>query len=307
MATENPITEEQAGAALRDLMGMDHSDEGEAQVQMVAEPAAQVTPAEAPVTTDPAPAEAAGETTPEQVVEAPSDDVDSLRKRLAEVESTRDAAIKAASDRTEAVTTRSRQNEQILRERLLKKSSATDRALKTLKEARSDKGVPEAEVDRVIAEIQAGMNPQSASYAPLPEVAQASTEDQVIVLNDFLNEKGLTNDEAEKFGSWIRSEAVNVLSAVEQDVARRDLDGFLHIAHVRFKESAKVKEQQRVETIGAVRVVQRAQREAAKAASSAPSAPHKQSTGQGSAAIDVKKLTGDDISQLLKLSVQQYK
>lgn len=300
MATEPRVTDEQAGEALRALMTNTPMEDLSAPKTPAAEPAE--TPSPAPVVGEPEPEEPAVEV----ALAEPSDDVESLRKRLKEVEETREAAIKAASDRTEAIQSRSRQNETILRDRLLKKSSAADRALKTLKQARSSEGVPEAEVDRIIAEIQSTMNPQSASYTPVIEQPTYSQEDAAIVLNDFLNEKGMSNVESDKFGSWMRTEASNVMSPAEQAIANRDLDGFLRVAYNRFNESAKTKESQRVEAVAAVKTVQRTQREAARAASSSPSAPRKQPTGANET-IDVKKLTHEDIDKLLRMSVEQYK
>jgi hypothetical protein len=303
MATEQKVTEEQAGEALRALMTNTPMKDLSAPETTEPEPAAESTPAPAPVESEPATEPAEVEAS---AAEVPSDDVESLRKRLKEVEDTRESAIKAASDRTEAIQSRSRQNETILRERLLKKSSAVDRALKTLKQARSSEGVPEAEVDRIIAEIQATMNPQSASYTPVPEPPTYSQEDAAIVLNDFLNEKGMSNAESDKFGSWMRTEASESLSQAEQAIANRDLDGFLRVAYNRFNESARTKESQRNETVAAVKSVQRTQREAARAASSSPTAPRKQPTGANNE-IDVKKLTHEDVDKLLRMSVEQYK
>lgn len=300
MSEAAKVTEDQAAEALRAVMGMAQDDAPEPTVVVAPEPAEEPTPA--PEVTEPAPTE------PAPAVEAaasesepPSDDVESLRKRLTE----REEALKAASDRVEAIQLRSKQNETILRDRLLKKASAADRALKTLKRARSSEGVPEAEVDQIIAEISSTMNPQSPSYAPAP-IEPHMQEDAAIVLNDFLNEKGMSNADADRFGTWLKTEAAGVLSPNEQAIANRDLDGFLRVAHVRFNESARNKEQQRVDAIAAVKTVQRTQREAARAASSTTSAPRKQSTG-ANAEIDVKKLTNDDVSKLLRLSVEQYK
>ena len=97
------------------------------------------------------------------------------------------------------------------------------------------------------------------------------------------------------------------MSEQEQRLANRDLDGFLRVAHMRYGESLRNKERQRTETIGAVKAVQRAQRETARAASSVPSAPRKKSTGATPGGVDVSKLTNDDVSKLLRLSVEQYK
>jgi hypothetical protein len=300
----NPVSDEQANAAMKSLMGF-QPDEDETPVQAAAPEPPTETPAEPEPATE-QPAQETATTEAAQPTEQPSDDIESLRKRLESVTKEREEAVKAATERTEAIQMRSRQNETILRERLLKKSTAADRALKALEAARSQNGIAEADVDRIIAEVRSTMNPQSPSYVSVPEQPTYAGEDQALILNEFLNEKGLTRVEAESFGKWIKSEAETIMSEPEQRLAQRDLDGFLRVAHVRYAESLHTKERQRTETVGAVKAVQRAQRETARAGSSIPSAPRKQSTGANEP-LDVKKLTNDDVSKLLRISVEQYK
>jgi hypothetical protein len=91
-------------------------------------------------------------------------------------------------------------------------------------------------------------------------------------------------------------------------VAGRDLDGFIRIAHGRYAESLRDKnrQQQRQDVVGAVKAVQRTQREAARAASAAPAAPRKQ-TASPRTEIDMKKLSKDDLSALIRKSVEWAK
>ena len=296
------ITEDQAADALRTLVtqaAADGPNAPEPEVPTPAEPA----PA-APAVEEP-PAESTEALQPQ---EAASDDLDSLKKRLADAEAAREQLRKESDERTQAIQSRFAQNESILRERYLKKATVTDRALKVLRASRTQEGVPEADVDGLIREIESTMNPNSANYNPAVIPQPAATEDQAITLNNFLNEKAMSNNEAESFAKWIRSDATTALSPIEQAVATRDLDGFLRLAHVRYQESERIKSQQqrRDEAVGAVRSVQITQRQAAKAASSVPSAPKKTPAGPARE-IDVRKMTKDDVSQLLRQSVEMYK
>ena len=295
------ITEEQAGEALHQLIA-----EARGETASAPEPVEVEQPAEA--------AQVAADTTTEETVEAATiaepgaDDIESLRKRLVETEEKVQAAEKSALARAEAIKHRSAQNESILREKYLRKSSVVDRALKLLKAARTEQGVPEAQVEQIITEIEGTMNPASASYSPPPAQPAATQEEQALILNSFLNERGMTSEEADEFGKWMRSEASTVMSPVEQAVAQRDLDGFLRIAHNRFAESLRDKgrQQQRQDAIGAVKAVQRTQREAARAASAAPAAPRKQ-TNAPKAATNLKDLSKDDLSALIRQSVEWAK
>ena len=297
------VTEEQAENALHQLI-MDSSGEQVGDVTLVhAEHSVEAEPAPAePATEEPAPVEAAVTAEPGQ------DDIESLKKRLTEADERVQAAEKAGLARADAIKQRSAHNETILREKYLRKSSVVDRALKLLKAARTEQGVPEAQVEQIITEIEGTMNPASSSYSPPPVQPAATQEEQAMILNSFLNERGMTSEEADAFGTWMRSEASTALSPVEQAVAQRDLDGFIRIAHGRYAESLRDKgrQQQRQDAIGVVKAVQRTQREAARAASAAPAAPRKQPTAPKTE-ISLEKLSSDDISNLVVKSVEWAK
>ena len=293
---DEKVTMEQAEEALRQMA----ESPQESEPTPVAEPE--------PVT------EPSGEESPEPEPEAAApepetDDVASLRKRLEEYEAKQSEKEKQFESRWKAFHDRATQNEQILRDRYLRKASTADRALKVLKATRTEQGVPEAEVDMAIRELESTMNPQSASYAPPPQQA-AATEDQAIILNDFLNEKGMTGDEANNFGAWIRTEGSVKLSPMEQAVAAQSLDGFLRIAHNRWQQDVaeKVNPARQTDTVAAVKAVQRTQREAAKAASSAPVAPRKTVSSPGGKTLDIHKLPenerNDVLSELIRASVE---
>lgn len=299
-STERP-TEDQANAALRALLHPE-SAQAEPEPEPEPEPAAVATP-EAPGGEEPAPEEPTAVETEQPA--AVDDDVASLRARLAEHEARAKTVEESATKRVKAMQERFAANERILREKYLRKSNVVDRSLKVLKAARSTDGVPQAEADRVIAEIESTMNPASQSYAPPVPVA---VEDQALVLNSFLNEQSMTVDEADEFGKWMRSDASTALTPYEQAVAERDLDGFLRLAFTRWREGAKVADttKQRNDAIEAAKVVQRRQRETARAASATPTAPRKSSPAPKTA-VDLKKLTNDDLSVLLRKAVDEAK
>ena len=295
MPVPDKVTDEQAEAALHQLMGTPDEQEPA--------PAAEE-PEPAPVEAQP---EAEVEAEPEVAAEeaVPDDDVTSLRERLKKADDLDQQHQKDAQARTDAMQKRFSDNERILRERYVKKSAVTERALKALEAAKSESGLDPAEADRIIAEMRGTMNPASASYAPAPEMAVA-TEDHEIVLNSFLNEKRMSELDAQEFGKWMSTEAGSVMSPIEQSVANRDLDAFLRIAHTRFSEGKREAEKakQRADAVGAVKTVQKVQREAARAASSATAAPKKQPAG--AKGVDTSKLTPVDVSTLLQQSVSQY-
>lgn len=300
---KSEVTDEQAELALQQLVQQD-PDESETTQEAPAEQAPKP-PAEQPA--EPVPAETEGETETEAAA-AETDDVVSLKQRLEKAESEKQEVEKRFDSRLRALQNRTAENERILRERFLRKSTVADKALKILRAGKaSESGVPEADVDRVIQELEGSMNPASASYAPSPPQATA-TEDQALILNGFLNEKGMTVEESEEFGKWIRSEASTVMSPAEQAVASQSLDGFLRLAHTRWQDglSKKTKEAARNDAVGAVRSVQRTQKEAARAASAGAAAPRKQPASQKTE-VDLKKLTENDISALLRKSVEQYR
>lgn len=303
MAQVQKVTEEQAAEALKGLFAQNSDEEIPAPAPATPEPS-EPKPAE-PVVQEP-PAETPA---PEQEV-SQSDDVESLKKRLADSEAAKEQIAKDAAARVEAIRTRTSQNESILRERYLRKATVTDKALRALKAARSETGIEKAEVDRTIAEIEGTLNPNSAQYAAPVTEPGAVLEDQALTLNSFLNEKGLSASEADAFGNWMKTEASKALSPMEQAIAGRDLDGFLRLAHTRFVDSqSQQSRQRRDEAVGAVRSVQITQREAARAASSTPAAPRKTPAGPKTelTAADYKKFTKDDVSTLLRQSVEQYR
>lgn len=308
MAEEQKVTEEQATEALRAIMGTASEDEGE-----VNPPVQVETEVEEP---EPPAAEAPKEEPPAEGTEAPAttaaadtDDVTSLKKRLEEIEKRDKDREKFFEARQAAFQARQAQNEQILRDRYVRKSAAADQALRVLRA--SKQGVPEPEIDRVIQQIESTMNPASANFQQqqvTPEV-----EDQAITLNSFLNEKGMTSEDADKFGQWIRTDAPTVLSPAEQAIASQSLDGFLRLAHRVWQEGSKEKEvqQRRAEAVNAVKTVQRTQKEAARAATASPSQLRTQPSGAATKELDLMKLSKEDrhsaVSQLLKMSVEQYK
>ena len=306
---EVEVTEDQAADALRTLLAQSKGEKPP-EAQAAPEPAESAAPVELSPTLE-ASVEPAVEAAPAEAEPAPpaveTDDVASLKTRLAE----RDAALKETEQkfqsRLTAQQSRNQESERILRERYLRKSTAADRALKILKATRSESGVPETEVDRVIQEVEGTMNPASVSYSP-PSNQTEANEDQAIALNNFLNEKQMDTKEASDFGAWIKTEGGTVLHPSEQALAYRDLDGFLRIAHVRYEESARAKETQRANTVEAVKTVQRAQKQTARAATAAPAAPRKTAIASAPpATIDYEKVTSDDVSKWLRQSVEQYK
>jgi hypothetical protein len=304
------ISEEQAAAALKEVLASNLDENEHPQDTSVSVP----TPAEQPAEEQPAPAAAAetAEATeePAPVEEPASDDVESLKKRLADREAQDEQRQKNDEARWKAMQDRATENERILRERLLRKSAAADRARQILERSKTQEGVTQDEVDRVIADIQGTLNPASVNYAP-PAVQAEENEDKVIVLNRFLNEKNITQEEQEEFGKWIQNEGSKVLTASEQAVAHQSLDGFLRIAHQRWQDttSEKVKATQRAETVNAVKSIQKTQKEAARAASAPSAAPKKQPTASPKE-LNLHKLPekerNEAISALVRASVEQY-
>lgn len=294
------VTEEQANEALQQLVGM-NADGSE----MTEEPA----PEEAAPPAEPSPAPEAGE--PADAAEtttveaAETDDVQSLKKRLETIDADRKREREEFDKRLRATQERYQANERILRDRHLRKSSIADKALRTLRAVRTEAGVPEAEVDRVISELQGTMNPDSASYAPPPETYALAQEDQVVTLNAFLNEKGMTSDEADQFGKWMRGDAVTALTPQEQAVAAQSLDGFLRLAHTRWqtglRETEAANQKKQAEAAAAVKATQRIQRDAARAATAPASSPKRAPVSPKPS--DKKKLTKDELSELLRQSV----
>jgi len=309
---EAEITEEQATEALHAAMDIDAPLDEETPAPVAAEPPA---PTDAgTVAGEPegdakvAPAEGELAAEGESVVEPekPADDVKSLLARNKELEDAATSLEDRHKARIEALKQRSQQSEQIMRDRLLKKSTLSDRMAQTLRKSRSADGVPEAEVDQVIRDFDGSLNPASASYVP-PQPATADSNDQVLVLNEFLNEKGMDLKEQDQFSTWIKTEASNVMSQEEQNVAQESLGGFLRLAHFRWQTETKQKatsdESKRSDAVNAARSVKRIQKEAAKAASPVTAAPKKQPVSSA----QEQEVKASDVSGLLRASVVEYR
>jgi len=297
------ISDEQAEEALHHLT---HSEIDETPEEEVTEPEVVASEPSVEVT---APAEpAVADATEEMTVEVADDDLASLKARNEELTAQVEAVEKRNEARLKAQQERSVANEQILRNRFLQKSTALDKARQVLQATRSEAGVSEADVDAVIRELEGTMNPQSASYAPPPPQPQQqmANDDQVLVMNNFLSEKGMTAEEADRFGMWITNDAPTAMSQQEQSVAGESIGGFLRLAHSRWQDGVREKENEgkRNDAVGAVRSVQRTQREAARAASASTTAPVKQ-VAHTANETDVSKLTKDDVSTLLRQTVEQ--
>ena len=299
---EEEVTEEQAEVALQQLLRPEESE--------TAQPVPEPTPTEETVGAAEARAESAepaAEATEEPAEEV--DDVVLLKQRNEELEAQNKAIEDRYDSRLKALQNRTAASEKILRDRYLRKSTAADRAREVLQASRTEAGAAEADVERVIQELDGTMHPSSASYAA-PESqmgpTMALTEDRALVLNGFLNEKGMTLEESDKFGKWIRSEARSQMTEAEQAVAGQSLDGFLRLAHSRWQEGSREKEKkaQTDDAVEAVKSVQRTQRQAAKAASLSTTSPKKQPGAPKSS--DVSELTPDEVSKLVRQSYEQY-
>lgn len=299
---EQKVTTEQATEALHQMIA-DHKTATQTETP---EPIETAPVEETSTVEEPAAEEAAPETeTPEQAAASESpetDDVASLRQRLTEADAARTEQETLHKARWDAMLQRNAENQRILNDRFLRKATVADRALKTLRGVRSEHGLPEADVDRVIQELEGSMNPASQSYAPPPQAAQ---EDQAVALNQFLNDQQMTATEAQEFGRWVQTEAPSVMPYGEQQVAAESLSGFLRLAHNRWGESKRSKTTQRAQAVEAVKTVQRTQKQAAKAASAAPTAPRK--TTVAAPTTDVTKLTQEDVATLLRKSVEMYR
>ncbi len=298
--SENKITDDQANEALQQVMGMTNDSEDVRVEEPAPEPPAEPEPAPA----EPVAAAEVPEETP--AAEPGADDLESLRKRNEELKVSGTQAEERFKARMDAQQQRYAENERIMRERVLRKSTAADRARQALQASLTEDGIDRAEVEKVIRELEGTMNPASASYTP-PEPSPMATEDQQITLNNFLSEQSMTREDADEFGKWVQTEAPSAMSVPEQEVARQSLSGFLRLAHTRWQQSVheKEKEAKRDDAVGAVRSVKRTQREAAKAASASTTAPQK-SAATPPAQTDLSKLTDEDISALLRQSVEQY-
>jgi hypothetical protein len=300
MPEEAGITEEQAYEALQQLSGTSPEESGIPQPEPVveAEPSQEAEPAEQ-----------AEETSVEEVHE---DDLASLQSRTKELEQKLADSEASAAERLEAIQRRTLENEKIFREKYLRKSTAADQALRALEGARSQEGISEEDVARVISEIKGTMNPASPSYVE-PTVAEQTLPpdaygDHRVIANNFMIEKGMNAKDEADFSDWIRNKAESVMSAGDQALAHRgDIDGFLRLAHPVWNAMREQEKQEtRDDAIGAVKSVQRTQRKAAQAASVSTSAPKKQPAGAAAEEYDVSNLTPDDVSTLIRQSVTQY-
>lgn len=305
---EQQITEEQAANALRQLVA-DQKTATEPEAKAAEPQTAEEAPVEEPAAEADEPVAAATEADAAEAPEAATqdDDVASLRQRLDKAEKDRAEADARFNERLTAINQRASDNQRILNDRFLRKATVADRALKTLRSVRSETGLPEAEVDRVIQEIEATMNPASQSYAPPPQ-QQRNTEDRDIALNEFLNERQMTATEAVDFGRWVQTEAPNTMTQGELNVANESVGGFLRLAHDRWQGSIRAKSNQRTEAVEAVKTVQRTQKQAARAASAAPAAPRKTTVKSAQKdTIDFKDVTPEMVSDWARKSVEQYK
>jgi hypothetical protein len=289
--SEERITEDQANEA---LMQLTHGTTGEEEV------------VEQPVEEEVV--EAAPEDEAAPVVEEGEEPTEPAEAEPSEPEPA--AEDNGWQARLDGMRDRYSQNEKILRDRFLRKSTAADKARRTLEAALGEEGVSREEAQRVINELKGTMNPESATYTPPAPQAPAQPvdrEDQALAINSFLNEAGMSQDEATEFGNWLRTDMPNAMSPAEQAVGERDLDGFLRLAHGRWNtgKAAATREARRDSTVAAVRTVQNTQRRAAKAAAAQPSAPRKQppTPKKGKS---VKDFTKNDISRLLRESVEQH-
>lgn len=303
MAETQKVTREEATVALQQLVAEAEEgkpDIGDPEEAEPSTPEPEPEPKEEPA---PEPEPEAEPTTATPAAE--SDDVESLKKRLAERDAKEAEDKKLAEARWTAMQARAAENERILHGRLLRKSAVVDRARQLLEKSKTQ-DVSLDEVDRVIQDIQGTLNPESTNYAPVPARTEG-TEDQAITLNRFLNEKGMTAEESEAFGRWIQTDGTKILTPSEQALAQESLGGFLRIAHRAWQDGIREKQQEakRAETVNAVKTIQRTQKQAAQAASASTTAPIKQPAGQ-KATVDTKKLTKRDVAELMQLSVKQY-
>ena len=297
------ITEEQATAALHQLT---HEDSGEPEtpVEVAEQPAVEAEPAPVEAKEEDAKEETV-ETATEVVEAAATDDVASLKTRLEEAEK---KAVEREEDHKERLASfkeRSSESSRIMRDRYVRKSAAADNARRVIEAAKTDAGVDPVEADRVLAELKSTLHPDSANYAP-PVQRTAATEDQQVVINEFLDEKEMTTKEGDKFGLWVKTEASAIMSPLEQQVAHESLPAFLRLAHGYWKKGVREEQNKQVDdAVGAVKAVKQTQKAAAKAASASPAAPKKQPVNKptGTSPKDYKP---EDISALLRASVEEY-
>ena len=298
------ITEERAAEALQQLTVEDLGEQ-ETPVEVVEQSTEPVETAPVEAKEGDAKKETGEKTATETVKAAAEDDVASLKTRLEDAEKSAKEREEHFTERHKASQERHAESTRILQDRYIRKSTAADRALKIIEAAQTDTGVDPVEAKRVVEELKSTMHPESASYAPPVQRAEA-VEDQQVVINSFLNEKDMTVAEGDKFGLWIKTESHNIMSPIEQAKAHTDLDGFLRFAHISWKEDVDKKNDKQVgDAVGAVKAVKQVQKAAARAASATTTAPKKQVVTK-STGTDVKKLTDNDVSALFKASVEEH-
>lgn len=321
MAEEPEVTEEQAESALRDVMGLENPEEVSAEskiipderVEQAKEAAVESAPTEAPASTEQPegpPAEAAETPVPE------SDDVTSLKQRLEQYETDLKTSEEKFQSRLKAQQDRFKQNEEILRNKHLRKSSALDTARRILEQSQTEGGVPEAEVVRALDTIRGTMNPDSASYAPPPQESAAGyapqpsgngREEQALIVNNFLNDRGMDEDEANKFNEWIRTEAEKNMSPGELSVASESLGGFLQLAHSHYRDAMRQKsEDTRSDAVKAIKSVQRTQKQAARAAESRADGPVKPQPATTNREMTAENMTQEDAGRLIRAITDGY-
>jgi len=297
---ETVYTQEQAEEALRAL----RAPEGEPEDEPVAVAEPEPEPAtDLPAEPEPEPSRGPITATEEGV--DGGDDIESLRARLDDFQVQLKTSEERADARIAAIKERSAANAAILRDRYLRKSTAADRAKQVLLATRSEAGATEAEVNSAIQDLEGTQNPASATYAP-PVTTTVNQEDRDLIINDFLNEKGMTQAEATEFDTWVRAEGVAQMSAAEQEIAEQSPAGFLRLLYSRYDNGVKEKrrEAKTSDAVRAVEGVQRVQREAARAGATAPSVAGRRRAPKGE--VDVKDLTEADVARLVRESVTQY-
>ncbi len=299
---DGQVTEAQADDALQQIIKGEEEQETVEVSDLLDTSTEQ--PAEAEVTEEVDTEEVAVKAVAEE--EEEGDDVESLRARVKTMDEDKVKVQEEFDSRLSALQERSAASEKIIQDRYLRKATSADRARKSLMASLTEEGVDRAEVERVIGEIEGTMNSASQSYST-PQPSAAYTEDQALALNNFLNEKGMTREEAETFGTWISTKAGTEMSPTEQAVAGDSISGFLHLAHSRWKGSNSEADNKAKtdDAVQAARSVKRTQREAARAASSRSPAPKKQPANPEKKQ-DLSELSSDDVAALVRLSVTQY-
>lgn len=220
---------------------------------------------------------------------AETDDVADLKGRLAE----REAALKRYEEQLAAVTERSNQSLETVRRKALRYASERDKARQVLEKALSADGVDKAEAERLLNEIRAGYNPESANYAPAPEPERGG-DDRDLLVNQFLIDRRFTNEEAESFAAYLRNPA-NLTPA---DARIQDVYSLLSVVEPRWRTSSKTAEKPD-DTVRAVKTVQAVQRRAAKAAAAGAGAS-KTNVGKRASQNKSPRLSDGDLTSAIQ-------